>query len=97
MPFLGSIINLLLTFNNFIQLKQDIKMSTLPKNDYKVERLDDIPLLLEQLKRMGIASLIDENFEVHGNWQGLSLGWTVTVWLTHILSQADHCLCHGRP
>ena len=72
-------------------------MSTLPQTDYKVERLDDIPLLLEQLKCMGIPSLIDENFEVHGNWQGLSLGWTVTIWLTHILSQADHCLCHVQP
>ena len=72
-------------------------MSTLAKTDYKIERLDDIPLLLEQLKRMGIPSLIDENFEVHGNWQGLSLGWTVTIWLTHILSQADHCLCHVQP
>lgn len=72
-------------------------MSTLPKTDFKVERLDDIPLLLEQLKRMSIPSLVDENFKTHGNWQGLSLGWTVTIWLTHILSQADHCLCHVQP
>jgi transposase len=72
-------------------------MSTLPKTDFKVERLDDIPLLLEQLKHMEIPSLVDENIKTHGNWQGLSLGWTVTIWLAHILSEADHCLCHVQP
>lgn len=43
---------------------------------------------------MGIAPLVDEHFPTHGNWRGLSLGWTVTLWLAHILSQADHRLCH---
>lgn len=26
------------------------------------------------------------------NWDGISLGWTAIIWLTHILSQADHRL-----
>ena len=67
-------------------------MSTQSPSDLQVERLDDIPLLLEHLKRMGIAPLVDEHFPTHGNWRGLSLGWTVTIWLAHILSQADHRL-----
>lgn len=58
------------------------------------ERVDDIPLLLAQLKRMGVQELLDEHFPTHGNWQGLSLGNVVVVWLCHILSQADHCLSH---
>ena len=65
-------------------------MSTQPPTNFQVERLDDLPLLMEHLKRMEIAKLVDEHIPVHGNWQGLSLGWTVTVWLAHILSQADH-------
>lgn len=69
-------------------------MSTQPPSNLQIERLDDIPLLLEHLKRMGIAELIDTYFPVHGNWKGLSLGWTVTIWLTHILSEANHCLSH---
>lgn len=56
------------------------------------ERVDDLPLLVSQLERMGIARLLDEHFPRHGNWQGLSLGWVATVWLSHILSQADHRL-----
>ncbi len=58
------------------------------------ERVDDIPLLLAQMERMGIPSLLDEFFPTHGNWQGLSLGWTATIWLAHILSEGDHRLNH---
>lgn len=61
------------------------------------ERVDDIPLLLAQLEHMGVQSLLDEHFPTHGNWQGLSLGWVAMVWLTHILSEADHRLNHVQP
>jgi len=61
------------------------------------ERVDDIPLLLAQMERMGLPSLLDEHFPTHGNWQGLSLGWVTSIWLSHILSQADHRLNHVQP
>lgn len=57
-----------------------------------IERVDDIPLLLAQLSKMGVASLLDEHFPVHGNWQGLSLGEVAVVWLASILSEGDHRL-----
>jgi transposase len=58
------------------------------------ERVDDIPLLIEQMKRMDLPTLIDHHFPVHGNWKGLSLGWVCTIWLSSILSRGDHRLCH---
>jgi transposase len=61
------------------------------------ERVDDIPLLLAQMARMGVQPLLDTHFPTHGNWQGLSLGWVTVIWLTHILSQADHRLNHVEP
>ena len=61
------------------------------------ERVDDIPLLLAQLERMGLQSVLDEHFATHGNWVGLSLGWVSVLWLTHILSEADHRLNHVKP
>ena len=61
------------------------------------ERVDDIPLVLAQLERMGVQRLLDEHFPTHGNWVGLSLGGVTVVWLTHILSQADHRLHHVEP
>jgi transposase len=58
------------------------------------ERVDDIPLLLAQLERMAVPSLLDEYFPTHGNWTGLGLGWVAGVWLAYILSEADHRLNH---
>jgi transposase len=58
------------------------------------ERVDDIPLLLEQMQRMGLPTLFDDHFPIHGNWQGLSLGWVSTIWLSSILSRGDHRLVH---
>src|SRR5919198_5604436 len=61
------------------------------------ERVDDIPLVLAQLERMGIQPLLDEHFSTHGNGVGLSLGWVMVIWLTHLLSQADHRLNPVEP
>jgi transposase len=61
------------------------------------ERVDDIPLLLEQMERMGLPALFDAHFPTHGNWQGLSLGWVATIWLSSILSRGDHRLVHVEP
>src|ERR1700741_4870333 len=58
------------------------------------ERIDDIPILLAQLDRMQVGPMVDAYFPTHGNWQGLSLGTVVTVWLTFILSEANHRLSH---
>lgn len=61
------------------------------------ERVDDIPLLIAQLERMGVPALLDQHFPTHGNWAGLSLGWTTAIWLAHILSEADHRMNHVQP
>jgi transposase len=45
---------------------------------------------------MGVAELLDQHFPPHGNRQGLSLGGLTTVWLTHVLSEADHRLTPVR-
>src|SRR5258706_658037 len=54
------------------------------------ERVDDIPLLLAHSDKMGVPELLDDYFKPHGNWEGMSLGWTTAIWLTHILEDADH-------
>src|SRR5712664_1412728 len=61
------------------------------------ERVDDIPLLLEQMQRMSLPTLLDNHFPTHGNWQGLSLGWVSTVWLSSIVSRGDHRMVHVEP
>lgn len=61
------------------------------------ERVDDIPLLIEQMKRMGLPTLLDNHFPTHGNWTGLSLGWVSTIWLSSLLSRGDHRMVHVEP
>jgi transposase len=64
-------------------------MST-PELTIDVERLDDMPLLYGFLEKMGIQTAIDTVIKPHGNWQGLSMGWVVTIWLIHITSVYNH-------
>ncbi len=61
------------------------------------ERVDDIPLLIEQMQRMGLPTLLDDHFPTHGNWTGLSVGWVSTIWLSSMLSRGDHRMVHVEP
>ena len=63
----------------------------------ETERVDDIPLLLAHMERMGLPALIDRYFPTHGNWVGLDPGWVAAVWLASILSRGDHRLSHVQP
>ena len=39
-----------------------------------IEPVDDIPLLIASMARMGLADLVDAHFVPHGNWAGISRG-----------------------
>jgi len=65
-----------------------------PEVDIQTYRVDDIPLLIWQQRVMGIAQIVDEIIQPHGNRQVLSIGWTIVAWLSYILSQADHRLSY---
>ena len=60
------------------------------------ERVDDVPLLLGLLIKLGLSQALDRHLPRHPLHQGLSNGWLITVWITYILSQADHCKSHVR-
>jgi len=62
--------------------------------EIKTYRVDDVPLLVAQQQKLGLADLLDEQIKPHGNRQGLSIGQTIVVWLSYILSQADHRLSY---
>src|SRR5258708_393842 len=61
------------------------------------ERVDDLPILFTQSHKMGIPELLDEYFKPHGNWEGISMGWTRAGWMAHILSEGDHPLNQVQP
>jgi transposase len=72
-----------------MQDSQDLSIAT--------ERVDDVPVLLAQMEKMGVAKLLDEHFEMHGNWGGISFGAVVVGWLSHILSEGNHKLNQVEP
>lgn len=62
------------------------------ENQVKTERVDDIPILIEQAKRMRLPELIEQYFPTHGNRKGLPIGWVTSIWLAYIISESDHRL-----
>lgn len=61
-----------------------------PEITITTEHIDDFPLLLETMMRLGLPEILDRHLNRHGLHQGLSWGWIATIWLAHILSQGDH-------
>jgi transposase len=61
------------------------------------ERVDDIPLLVVQMERMGLAALLDAHVPTHGTWQGLTFGRVATIGLSALLARGDHRLVPVEP
>jgi transposase len=58
----------------------------------QIERVDDLPVIFGLLQQMRIQVIIDNVIVPHGNWQGLSPGWVIVIWLMHILSEHHHTM-----
>jgi len=67
-----------------------------PQVDVTSEQINDIPLLLGIMEDMGIRQHIDSQVEQHGNWEGISIGTVVEIWLCYILTERDHRLIAVR-
>ncbi len=61
-----------------------------PEIEITTESLDDFPLLLEMMIRLGLPGIIDQHLKRHGLHQGLSWGWIAAIWLAHMLTEGDH-------
>src|SRR3954467_12058804 len=73
-------------------------MNTEPPQVRRVERVDDIPVLLATLKRLKVDEILDRHFPSGNRWKGeLTFGEVACVWLAFITSQGDHRLCRVQP
>lgn len=61
------------------------------------ERVDDLPVLIAQLREMGVPELFNQAFQIHRNWSGLSFGHLVSAWLVFVVSESNHRWSHLRP
>jgi transposase len=65
---------------------------------HRVERVDDIPVLLATLQRLNVAEILDRHFPSGHRWKGaLTFGDVACVWLAFLTSQGDHRLCQLQP
>jgi transposase len=58
------------------------------------ERVDDIPLIMAELQKSNLAELLTQQMPDHGNWKGADSGTVAVIFLTYVLSQADHRTSH---
>src|SRR5256714_4332180 len=63
-------------------MKEELQITT--------ERIDDFVVLLALMQQMDLPAILDRQLPRHWLQQGLSWGWTATIWLAHIVSQGDH-------
>src|SRR5437763_3405699 len=63
-------------------MKEELQITT--------ERIDDFVVLLALMQQMELPAILDRQLPRHWLQQGLSWGWTATIWLAHIVSQGDH-------
>jgi transposase len=69
-------------------------MKTTTAQVHRVERVDDIPVLLATLQRLNVAEILDRHFPTSHLWKGeLTFGEVACVWIAFITSQGDHRLC----
>lgn len=56
------------------------------------ERIDDVPLIIQVCKQLGLDELVEKHMKTHGLQQGLNNGKLTIGWLSYIISQSDHRL-----
>jgi transposase len=65
---------------------------------HRVERVDDIPVLLATLQRMKVDETLDRHFPSGHRWKGeLTFGEVACVWIAFITSRGDHRLNQVQP
>jgi transposase len=74
-------------------------MNTNPAEEHRVERVDDIPVLLATLRdKLKVAEILDHHYPTGHRWQGeLTNGSVACVWLCYIASEGDHRLREVQP
>jgi hypothetical protein len=58
----------------------------------RIERVDDLPLILTWLLNMHVSVSIDGIWHSHGRWQGLSYGQLALLFVAYIIQQRSHRL-----
>lgn len=58
----------------------------------RIERVDNLPIIITWLLRMRVNSIIDSLWRSHGKWQGLSYGQLALLFVAYIIHRRTHQL-----
>jgi transposase len=58
--------------------------------EISAECVNDVVVLLGQMKQMNMPDLLDQRISRHQREEGLSWGWVLCIWLAYAVSQGDH-------
>jgi len=58
----------------------------------RIERVDELPLILKWVLKMGIVENIDGIWQPHGQWEGLSYGQLSLLFVVYVIHQRSHRL-----
>lgn len=58
----------------------------------RIERVDNLPIIITWLLRMRVNSIIDSLWKPHGKWQGLSYGQLALLFVAYIIHRRTHQL-----
>ena len=61
-------------------------------SEIRIERVDELPLILTWVLKMRIVEMIDGIWQAHGQWEGLSYGQLALLFVTYIIHQRSHRL-----
>ena len=63
----------------------------------RIERIDELPIIIAILKKLCVQEIIDKHFFPHGNWTGLSYGQLAVLFITYVLHSLTHRLYGMEP
>ena len=58
----------------------------------KIERVDELPILIEWVRRLHVVEIIDKLWHPATQWQGLSYGQLSLLFIVYVIHQRSHCL-----
>lgn len=61
-------------------------------SDIKIERVDNLPIIVMWLLKMRVNEFIDSIWNPHGNWQGLSYGQLAVLFIAYVIQRRTHTL-----
>lgn len=58
----------------------------------RIERVDNLPIIITWLLKMQVHTIIDAIWSRHGNWQGLSYGQLALLFVAYVIQRRTHRL-----